>query len=173
MPPRSKVFSLPPALKDELDRRLVQGGFSGYEALEAWLAEHGARISASAIHRYGQAFEARLGALKLATEQARVIAEELGDGAGDLGEALTAVAQQKTFDLLMDLEVDAGEVPYDKLITAIARLNQAGVQQKRWRAEVSKRARAAADEAEQIARTGGLSDEAAEAIRAKILGVVA
>jgi hypothetical protein len=33
MPPRSKVAMLPPAVRDELERRLVERGFSGYEEL--------------------------------------------------------------------------------------------------------------------------------------------
>lgn len=171
MAPRSKVLTLPDDVRRALDERLVAAGFGGYEALAEWLQTQGFEISRSAVHRYGQAFEARLGALRLASEQARAIVAEVGDDAGELGEALTMVAQQKTFDLLVDLEVDGGKVAYDKLISATAKLNAAAVQQKRWRQDVRQRVERAAREVEQIARAGGLSDALAEQIRAKMLGV--
>lgn len=171
MPARSKVHTLPEEHKAWLDAELVKRQFSGYVELEALLAERGCEVSKSSIGRYGKAFEDRLGRLKVASEQAKAIVLEMGDDAGDMGEALTAVAQQKTFELLMDLEVDAGDVQYDKLVTAIAKLNATGVQQKKWRSEVLRRVEATAAEVEVMAQAGGLSDEAAEAIRAKILGI--
>ncbi|MEO0558216.1 MAG: DUF3486 family protein [Bacteroidota bacterium] len=173
MPARSKVLSLPNTVKADLDARLVSGGFSDYEGLADWLEGQGFQISKSSLGRYGKAFEARLGALRLASEQAKAIVAEMGDDKGDMGEALTAVAQQKTFELLMDLEVDVGDVQYDKLVTAIAKLNATGVQQKKWRSEVLRKVEAAADEVDTMAQAGGLTDETAEAIRAKILGIAA
>lgn len=174
MPARSKVLQLPAETKADLDARLVQGGFSDYEGLADWLAEQGFEISKSSLGRYGKAFESRLGALRLASEQAKAIVTEMGDDAGDMGDALTAVAQQKTFELLMDLEVVGEEAPsvaFDKLVTAIAKLNSTSVQQKKWRQDMKRRVQETAAEVETVAKAGGLSDDAAKAIRAKILGI--
>lgn len=172
MPPRSKVLALPPEVKDALDRELVRRGFQDYEGLEAWLEERGFNISKSSLNRYGQQFEDRLAMLRVATEQAKAIVEELGDDGGAMGEALTAVAQEKAFQVLMEMSVESiGDVDFDKLLRGVAQLNAASVQQKKWRAEVSRRAAAAASEVEELAREGGLSDEAAAQIRAKILGI--
>lgn len=170
MPPRSKVLDLPTEVKEELDRRLVAGGFQNYSGLAAWLAEQGYELSRSAVHRYGQTFEERLGALRVVGEQAKMVMREIDD-TGEIGEALTALAQERTFGLLMELEIDPEEVKYTDLVKSIAKLNATNVQQKKWRDDVQQRARKAADEVDALTRKAGLSDDAAAAIRAKILGV--
>ena len=171
MPARSKVLQLPPEVKAALDAELVRRQFSGYEELEEWLAGRGFEVSKSSLGRYGITFQKKLGALKLAGEQAKAIVAEMGDDAGEMGEALTAVAQQKTFELLMELQVAGEDVDFDKLVTAIAKLNATGVQQKKWRSEVQRRVEAAAAEVDTIAQKSGLTAETAEAIRAQILGI--
>lgn len=172
MPPPSKVMQLPEPIRDELNARLIAAGFAGYEGLVAWLEERGHEISVSALHRYGQAFGKRLAALKVATEQARAIAEATGDDEGRLGDALTSLVQQKAFEVLVEMD-DVGDVDLVSLGTMLSRLNKTAVTQKQWIAQVREKAQRAADEAAAIAREGGLSDEAAEQIRAKILGVAA
>ena len=57
MPPRSKVHSLPPELKEWLDNELMARGFSNYEQLAADLNARGAQVSRSALQRYGSPFE--------------------------------------------------------------------------------------------------------------------
>ena len=79
MPARSKITKLPEHVKRELDKRLISGSFSDYRKLSAWLQEQGYEISRSAINRYGQAFEERLAAIKIASEQARAVSEAVGD----------------------------------------------------------------------------------------------
>ena len=73
MPPRSKVAALPPEVKEWLDKALVENNFGGYELLAAELKGKGYEISKTGLHRYGQQFEDRLNALKIATEQARAV----------------------------------------------------------------------------------------------------
>jgi len=169
---RSAVQRLPEELRDELNRRLVAGGFSDYAGLAEWLAAEGFEISRSSLHRYGQQFDRRLSALRVATEQARAIAEATGDDEGRLGDALTALVQQKAFEVLLEME-DAGEVSLAQLGTMVARLNTASVAQKRWLAEMSKRVSAAADAAVTIARQGGLSEPFVQQIRTQMLGITA
>ena len=77
MPPRGKVAQLPPEVKAWLDQALVESNFSGYEALSTELAERGFSIGKSALHTYGQGFEDRLSALKMASEQAKAAGEEI------------------------------------------------------------------------------------------------
>ncbi|MBS7349283.1 MAG: DUF3486 family protein, partial [Comamonas sp.] len=67
MPPKNKVFSLPPDLKDWLDAELVRRGFSDYAQLAKDLQARGADISKSTLHRYGSPFEKSLARVKLAT----------------------------------------------------------------------------------------------------------
>ena len=171
MPRRSKVKSLPKAVREELDEKLVEQGFQGYEELAEWLDEKGFDISKSSVHRYGQEFEDRLEALRIATAQAKEITEQVGDDEGALGDALTAVVQEKAFGLLTSMEMEEQEVEFTSLMNAIARLQKASVKQKKFRQEMREKAQQAADDAEEIARDEGLSDQAAEQIREKILGI--
>jgi DNA-binding ferritin-like protein (Dps family) len=171
MPRRSKVKSLPKNVREALDEKLVEEGFQNYEDLADWLAEQGYDISKSSVHRYGQEFEDRLEALRIATAQAKEITEQVGDDEGALGDALTAVVQEKAFGLLTSMEMEEQEVEFTSLMNAIARLQKASVQQKKFMQEMREKAQQAAEEAEEIAREGGLSEDGAEKIRAKILGI--
>lgn len=171
MPARSKVLSLPANVKAELDRRLVDGGFQDYEGLSAFLAEQGFEVSASAVHRYGQSFEKQVQALKVASGQAQVAVEALGDDEDALGQALTGIAKQKLLNLLIDFEMDAEAVDLKELTLAISRVTNSGVRVKQMAAQVRERASSTADEVDDVVRAAGLSDGAAADIRAKILGI--
>jgi len=171
MPRRSKVKSLPEKVREALDEKLVEEGFQNYEELAGWLADQGYDISKSSVHRYGQEFEDRLEALRIATAQAKEITEQVGDDEGALGDALTAVVQEKAFGLLTSMDMDEQEVSFTQLMNAIARLQKASVQQKKWMQEMREKAQQAAEEAEEIAREGGLSEENVERIKAGILGI--
>lgn len=164
-------MSLPEDLREALDKRLVEEGFQNYEEMSAWLAEQGYDISKSSVHRYGQQFEDRLDALRIATAQAKEIVSATGDDEGALSDALTSLVQEKAFRVLTSMNMEEQEIEFTGLMNAIARLQRSSVQQKKLMAEMRQRAREAADDAEDIAREGGLSDEAAAKIRDKILGV--
>ena len=49
---RMSVITLPKEVLDDLRQRLIQSGFSSYEAHSAWVTSKGFPISKSAIHRY-------------------------------------------------------------------------------------------------------------------------
>ena len=172
MPPRSKILSLPDAVRSELERRLIAGGFADYSALSEWLSAQGYAISRAAVHRYGSAFERRVDALRLATRQARAVVEATPDDTGAMNEAMLRLMQERVFGLLLELELGPGDEKKIAQITrAVADLARAGVAQKKFEQMVRERAASAADEAVAVAREGGLSDEAAELIRSKILGI--
>lgn len=173
MPQRSKVLTLPEPVKAELDKKLVAGGFTDYIALSDWLKEQGYEISKSSLHRYGTEFEQRLSAIKIATDQAQAIADTIGDDQGALGEALTRLIQEKTFQLLIEMEpLSAENISFTKVGEMVAKLNKTAILQKKWISDMREKANAAADEVVQVAKSGGLSAERAEEIRKKILGIV-
>jgi len=171
MPPRSTVSALPKEVKEWLDKALIDGNFSGYEALEDELRERGYAISKSSIHRYGKEFEARIAALKIATEQAKAISESIPDDAGAMNDALIRLVQQKAFDVLMDLE-KKGDANIKDVSIAIARLSRASVQQKKWMAEAREKAKSAADAIKKTAQKGGLSEDVIKQIEEQVLGIV-
>ncbi|MEF2154662.1 DUF3486 family protein [Luteimonas sp. FXH3W] len=176
MPPRSKVHQLPEDIRQSLEQRLIQSGFSDYQGLSDWLAEQGFEIARSSLHRFGQGFEERCAALKIATDQARAIVEASPDSEGAMGQALTRLVQEKIFSVLLDMEIDPEEVDISKLTRAIADLSRAAVSQQKHASEVRRAAReemlaAQREELAKQVRNGGLSDSAAKVMREKILGI--
>ena len=170
MPPRSKVAGMPVEIKEWLDRALAENNFSDYELLAEELKARGYAISKSALHRYGQAFETRLSALKMASEQARAVVAAAPDEEGAVNEALMRLVQEHLFKLLM---AEEGEFDLPKVARAVAELGRATVTQKKWQAEVRARAEAAAAAVEKIAKKGGLSAESVDQLRREILGIAA
>jgi hypothetical protein len=170
MPPRSKVGQLPAEVKAWLDQALAENNFSDYEALSVELAGRGFAISKSALHRYGQNFEERLSALKVASEQARAVVAAAPDEEGAVNEALMRLVQEHLFKLLMS---EGGQFDLPKVAKAVAELGRASVVQKKWQSEVRSKAEAAAAQVEKIARKGGLNADTVAEIRREILGVAA
>ncbi|MBS0402863.1 MAG: DUF3486 family protein [Proteobacteria bacterium] len=179
MAPRSKVHSLPPELKEWLDAELVRRGFGDYVQLAADLKARGAEISKSALQRYGSPFEQRMAQLKMASEQARALVDAAPDEEDKLGAAVVRMTQEKIFNLLMELEINAEDVDVNKLFKNAAEIGKASVTQKRFsmeaRAAIEAEARRKALEeasaaAVTAARKQGLSDSGVEALRLAIAG---
>jgi hypothetical protein len=170
MAPRSKISKLPQEVKDWLNGALLENQFGEYDMLSKEMKILGYDISKSAIHRYGQEFEDKLFAIKIATEQARAITDAIPDDAGVMNDALIRLVQQKAFDTLVKMEEGAN---IKDIGLMVARLSSATVGQKRFSEEVRSRAAAAADTVDAIAKKGGLSADAMDAIRRRILGISA
>jgi hypothetical protein len=183
---RSKIELLPAPLRDELGKKLVAGAFSGYAALEKWLAGQGAAIGLrgeeipkrSSIHRYGSHLQEKLEAIRASTDAARQIAEAAPDDADLRSSAVISLVQTEVFDLLVRLREADKETDTPKrvkLLSAvagnIAKLSRASVNQKRWEQEIRGKVKAAADSIEKIAKKGGLSKAAVAEIRREILGI--
>jgi hypothetical protein len=173
MPARSSISRLPKEIREAFEKKLIGGGFCDYDGLAAWLKEQGFEISRSAVHRYGQEFESKLSAIKLATEQARAITEAVGDEEGVMGDALTRLCQEKAFKVLVEMQdPDPATADISKMGIMIARLNRAAVTQKKWMAEAREKVKATAEDVGKTVKSAGLSEEKAEEIRKKILGIV-
>ncbi len=179
MPARSAIVQLPDAIKAELTRRLVNNGFSDYEQLADWLSGQGYPIGKSSVHRYGQAMERRLSAIKASTEAAAMIAEAAPDDADLRSAAVISLVQTELFETILNLQ-EAGAEGIDPkervgLLSAaaknIATLTRASVSQKKWQTEVRDKIQIAAAAAEKIAKKGGLSADAVAEIRKQILGI--
>ncbi len=177
MAKRSKVSTLPAAVRAWLDEALAQGNFSGYEALQAELKGRGYDIGKSSIHRYGAALERRLAAIKASTHAAAAIAAAAPDDADLRSAAVISLVQTEVFDTILQLQEaeDADPAERVKLLSAaaknIATLTRASIAQKRHELEVRAKAQAAADRVAKIATRGGLSQEGIDSIRREILGI--
>lgn len=174
---RSSVDMLPEEVRKELEQRLLRGNFTDYAGLAQWLKEQGFEISKSSVHRFGSGFEERLRALKVATDQAKAIATASEDDAGAMNEALIRLVQTKTFELLVDLDVDDKNLA--KVGVMVAKLARAAVSQKKWGKEIEAevRKRALDDAAKAVdsigKKKGSLVDpETLRVIKEEIYGIV-
>ncbi|MDP3715556.1 MAG: DUF3486 family protein [Burkholderiales bacterium] len=186
MPKRSKVETLPPAVKKWLDTALLSGNFAGYTALESELRDRGFAIGKSSIQRYGSNLERKLAAIKASTEAAKIIADSAPDDAGQLSGAVMSMIQTEVFNVLVtlqELEQSDGDAKDDaaakmaraKLLSQLAKnvatLSRASVSQKKHEIEIRGKVAAAADAVAKAARKGGLSAGAVDSIRREILGI--
>lgn len=139
MAPRSKVYKLPPELKEWLDAELVRRGFGDYVQLAADLKARGADISKSTLHRYGAPFERQLARVKMATEQAIALVDATPDDEDKLASAVIRVTQEKILNALMEVDLDPESVDINKLFRNAAEIGRASATNKR----ASREARAA------------------------------
>lgn len=182
MPRRSKVFTLPPAVKAWLDAALIEGNFTGYDLLVEELKTRGVTISKSSLQRYGAPMERMMHKVKLSGEQAQALMAGAGDDKGAVNDAIIRMIQQKTVELLLmeDAEAEDGNptpsIATDpKFVRAIATLVRASVQQKEWSDKLRKEdaAKLAKIEAEAKASGGkkrGLDLETVQRIRRDVYG---
>ena len=169
MPPRSKIETeLPDQVLSELNSRLINSGFSGYLELEKWLKQQGFSIGKSSIGRYGMAFEKRLSQVKLSTEMAKTLIDNVADDGDALGEALTRVAQDKAFNLLIDLDIDADNITPAQLFKAVTDLGRISAPQKKFAQEVRSQMMAKMSAS---AKANGVSEETIAKIRSEVLGM--
>ena len=177
MPARSTISQLPQAVREALDRRLVQGGFANYQALAEWLNEelaaHGFEVSVSrsAVHRYGQQFEQSLASLKQSTEMARFLAHELGDDEGVITDAAIRLYQDQLFRVLQEIRLDPDNIDPHKIGRVLADISRASVSQKKHMEAVRARAREAAEKVEEAVRGQGLAADVVADIKREILGI--
>ena len=174
MPPRDKISQLPAEVRSEIDRLLIDRGFSGYEALEEQILEaHGIEVGKSTLHRYGQRLERRLSAIKASTEAAKAIADAAPDEADQRSAAVISLVQSDLFEAMISLrEADDEDDPASRVkmlsqaARAIAEASRASVNQKKWSAEV----RARLDALEENAADKRLDADTLRAVREALYG---
>lgn len=171
MPPRSKILQLPTEVKTWLDRALADNNFSEYESLAEELKARGFAISKSALNRYGQDFEQRLAALKMASEQAKAIVDAAPDEEGAVSDALMRLVQERLFNLLL---AEEGKVDLPKAAKAIAELAKATIAQKKFSIEQNARKKLLAEQEsrleEELRGADGMSQEFENRVRNILLG---
>lgn len=154
--------------RDELNRKLATAGVT-YDDIVGWLDGKGHRISRSAVGRYGKDFLARLERLKEVETKAKTIVSEVGDALA-MEEAAAKIFTQKVLEHLLSIDDLSGQ-KFGGLMMAFSKLQSSSTQRERLKADLKKRVTEAAEEVNQLARSSGLSDEAAGKIRMKILGI--
>lgn len=119
-----------------LEQALLDRNFCDYDGLMRLLAERGLEVSRSAVGRFGKKYKAYIEDIKRSTDMARLMAEEVGDDANVVGDATIRMMQVKIFDALQDFDFEKlKEAKPSQMIRAIAELNRATVNQKKWMAQ--------------------------------------
>ena len=102
MPARSKVEMLPAEVRTELDRRIVERAFSGYQDLAEWLQGQGYHIAHDSVQRHGSRLQRRIEAMERLAEDAKALtaaAAQAGDGIVDV---TIQLIHQRVLSMLLD-----------------------------------------------------------------------
>jgi hypothetical protein len=178
-----KIRRLPEHLKIELDRRLSAGTFRSFRILSEWFAKNGYEISHTALHKYRLKFDRRLEAIRLASEQARMVCEQFKDDDVNMQGALLRLVQTHLFQMLCavkeeEIATTAAGSTTEKIapinITALARSVSGLVRAEAENRKLAERTRVAVAEAAKKvdeAREKGLSVDAANQIRAALMEI--
>ncbi len=174
-----KIRRLPKELKEELDRRLQETDFKSFRDLSKWLRKCGYTISHQSLQKYGTRFEAMLDAVRIATEQARMLVASAGDDPSRLDEIMLQMVQAEMFTLLAKLheaklQIDAPGLA--TIIRSVSGLVETRLDLVKWQQHERDRVAAGVVAAERKlddARDKGLSAEAAEGIRSALLEIKA
>src|SRR5215472_5266287 len=104
MPPRSKIAMLPQAMRDELERLIVERAFSGYKELADWLQKQGYEIAENSVQRYGAKLHQKIEAFDRAAHRAKTIAEAGAKDAGVIIDAAIHLLNMRVFSKLVESE---------------------------------------------------------------------
>ncbi len=177
---KSTVTKLDARLRETVDGLVRDGRYTLDEILDHLAQLNGgtAPVSRSALGRYAQQAEEQMRRYREAQEVAKVWIgkfedEPNGDVARLLPEMLRSVAFQ-TIGQIGDREegADAQELMFlAKALDHLGKANTASLQVELKLREIRAKAKAVAEEVASQAKAGGLSDDTAEQIRKKILGV--
>lgn len=172
MPAPSKVTQLPEEVRRWLDQSLVEGDFSGYNALAEELETRGYEISKSALGRYGKEFKQRLERIKMRTQMAVALRDFVGDDDGTMVDALNRIMMDKLWAVLEAMDgADVDPKQIAQLSRAVSDLSRATVSQKKFMDEMRTKAAAAAEEVSDLAKAEGLSSDGIATLRRKILNI--
>ena len=135
--------------------------------------------SKSSVGRYSKGFLAKLERMDIAREQSKVIVERAkGDGLV-VEEAAVALVLNEMMKILMPEDDEKGITPQQvaSIAVALSKLQSSSSTRERAKIEVRKEmdrlSKLAAREVGKLAKKGGLSKEAVEEIKNKILGITA
>lgn len=185
MPPRGKIATLPPDLREWLHKTFVERAFGDIEGiteeLNQLMKEAGVAISIgkSAVGAESLRVRRAQEAIRATTEAAKVIAESSADPSDTRSAAAMALVQSEVFELLLQIrESEDLTDPVARLdvmneaALGLSRMGRARVLQAKWADELETRAKAAADKVAKLAKKGGMSAATVAEIRTSILGIV-
>ncbi len=167
---RSTIITrLPYDVRTELEKRLIENGFSGYIELTRWLNDLGYRISKGALNRYGLKYEEQYKVEAAAARQARELAETARGDDGTATEALVGLLEERLFSLLIETEKPFDQVDLGRLVKMVDSLGRTTMSHRTWvegrTDRLARQHQAALEKVSAMELAGELSSAAAIAIR--------
>lgn len=175
---RSFASQLPPDLREELDRQIVDGRLSVDELWE-WLKGRGIEVGRSSVHRHMQSVEEVSAQMREAREAAQAIVGSLGPDAaeGKIGQLLIEVTQNIAFKIARErlTREDGPGLDMEELMfltSSIQKLTSAQATDQARIAKIRLEAnKAAAAAGVKEAKSMGLTADKVKQIELAILGV--
>ena len=161
MPPRPKVYALPEEVRAELERRIVERTFSGYEDLAAWLQGQGFQIADDSVQRHGARLRQKMESLAQSTQHAQAITRTSPKVRATLVEATTDLLNERIFSAVMEAE-QSGHQDIALLSRTLADLSRMTIARQRWAEELRTRV----EEGNRSAQERGVKARRAEALAA-------
>lgn len=147
---RSKVSTLPQAVLDALNAKLIGSGFSDYDGLALWLREQGFDISRSSLYRHGSSmqeeFEEAMSDARRTRALARAAREAEDSNDGALLEAASGIMQDKLTRVALKLQNSEDPAEAAKTLSLVSRafadVGRFDLSRQKWQMEIAAKARA-------------------------------
>jgi hypothetical protein len=173
-----KMRGMPKDLKQRFDALITDGTFHTSSQLQKWLSDNGFEISTRSIRQYGENFEHSLEAVRLATEQARIVCKQFKDDDPDMQTALLRLVQTQLFQVLAvsngkgktRRRLATAPVNVGALARCVSNLIKAETDHQKW-ADHTRAKVAAAEKKVEEATAKGLSKDAAQQIKAVLMEI--
>lgn len=173
--------------RSELDRRLIDGNYSEYQEIKAWLESEGCETSQTAIKTHAEKLRTKLEAMKLENNYRRAYGDEMASDIEAGAVSLIATAQRASQHLANVLERKMREydesnipIPQDllsaatslsKAVGAIAAINNTQLVARKYAAELKAKQEAKLSELASEGESRGIDAEFMRKIRTEILGI--
>ncbi|MEZ8682354.1 DUF3486 family protein [Vibrio alginolyticus] len=184
---KSKIELLPEDIRVQLNVLIRSGDMTQKDirdAVNQMIEEAGlpddAKLSRTGFNRYAKRMEDMGQRLRQSREVAEVWITKLGEApTSDVGKLLQEFVRTMAFETSMRLMEDADEkqevIPpkaLNQLALVVQRIEQAAMTSHKVEKEIRKAfAEEAAEQAEQIVREAGITDETVQSVKNKILGI--
>ncbi len=184
---KSKIELLPEDIRAQLNVLIRSGDMTQKDirdAVNQMIEEAGlpddAKLSRTGFNRYAKRMEDMGQRLRQSREVAEVWITKLGEApTSDVGKLLQEFVRTMAFETSMRLMEDADEkkevIPpkaLNQLALVVQRIEQAAMTSHKVEKEIRKAfAEEAAEQAEQIVREAGITDETVQSVKNKILGI--
>ncbi len=102
MPARSKVAMLPAEVRTELDRRIVERAFSGYQDLAEWLQGQGYHIAHDSVQRHGSRLQRKIEAMERLAADAKALTAAAAQAGDSIVDVTIQLIHQRVLSMLLD-----------------------------------------------------------------------